>query len=65
MNEGERKTIIDTMVQLVERRVRDRAWIYWPPGPMCGPLFNRERCYADVRQLVDTIQHPSEPTPNE
>jgi hypothetical protein len=67
VTDTEALTVVSTMVQLIERRIRDKAWLYWPPGPMMGQVFDRERCERDVRQLVQTIQSPArppqEPTP--
>ena len=56
MTEVERNTIIETIVQLVERRIRDRAWLDCPSGPLVREVFDRARCYAEVRQIMDVIQ---------
>ncbi len=46
---------VEPIVQLIERRIRDRIWLYWPPGLMVNQVFNRERCTADIDQLIRTI----------
>lgn len=46
---------IEPIVQLIERRIRSRVWLYWPPGPMISQVFDREHCRADISQMIETI----------
>ena len=63
MTKTERKTLKVTLVQLIERRIRDKDWLYWPPGPMTGQVFDRKACEADVAKMIDTVIpfEPSDP----
>ena len=44
-----------SIVELIENRICNKAWLYWPPGPMLGQIFDKERCKADVEQLIRKI----------
>jgi hypothetical protein len=40
------------LVDLIANGVTRKRWIYWPPGPMLGQVFDREQCAKDVDELV-------------
>lgn len=46
----------EPFVQLIERRICSKAWLYWPPGPMVGQVFDRDLCKRDVQKMVDEFK---------
>lgn len=39
---------INELSQLIYRRLQDRRWMYYPPGPMMGQVFSMETCKEDL-----------------
>lgn len=49
MTADEQTRVAQELVATIERGVCSKRWLYWPPGPMLGQVFDRERCVEDVR----------------
>ncbi len=47
--------LVGPIVELIEGRIRSKRWLYWPPGPMMGQVFDREACKADIEKLITII----------
>lgn len=41
------------LAQFIFNSVRDRRWLYWPPGPMVGQVFDVKRCQADLTRYLE------------
>lgn len=61
MTEQQRATLKTQLADLVFERVRHKVWLYWPPGPMMGQVFDRDRCAKEIAALVDKLV-PTEPS---
>jgi len=49
MTAEEQTRVAQAMTNLVERSLRSKRWLYWPPGPMVGQVFDRAICFEDIR----------------
>lgn len=46
---------LDKLVDFVFRRLRDGSWLYWPPGPMTGQVFDKSKCKEELRRFLETL----------
>jgi hypothetical protein len=49
---------LDQLVWLIYNGLRDRRWLYLPPGPLAGQVFDKEACKQDIRRFLE-----AQPTP--
>jgi hypothetical protein len=49
MTADEQRRVAQELVATIEHGIRSKRWLYWPPGPMLGQVFDRARCEEDVR----------------
>jgi hypothetical protein len=40
------------IVRLISDGVMRKRWIYWPPGPMVGQVFDKEAVEREVSKLI-------------
>ncbi len=52
MTADEQKRVAQEIVATIERGLQSKRWLYWPPGPMVGQVFDREACEADIRYAL-------------
>lgn len=52
MTADEQRRVAQEIVATIERNIRAKRWLYWPPGPMVGQVFDRERCEEDIRYAL-------------
>lgn len=50
--------VLDKLVQLVFNGIRDKRWLYWPPGPMTSQVFDRDSCKFDIRRFLESEVYP-------
>lgn len=43
------------LVELIRHGIVNKAWLYWPPGPMIGQVFDKKRCEVEVDDLIKKI----------
>lgn len=60
MTAEEQRRVAQEIVSVIERGVTSKRWIYWPPGPMLGQVFDRKACEEDVRYAL--TKFPTLPT---
>lgn len=48
----EKKIDIDKLVDFIYQGIRNKNWLYWPPGPMVGQVFDKERCKKDIENFL-------------
>lgn len=44
--------LLGRLVDLIYQGVSTKRWLYWPPGPMMGQVFDREQCRRDIWELL-------------
>lgn len=44
---------LDKLVDFIFRGLRDKNWLYWPPGPMTGQVFDKNRCKEEIRRFLE------------
>jgi hypothetical protein len=45
--------LLDKLVDLIYRRLRDGAWLYWPVGPMINQVFDKTQCKNELRRFIE------------
>ncbi len=58
MTEAEQKQVARAVVETIRRGIQGGSWVYWPPGPMLGQVFDRERCEKDICAALSQFQEP-------
>ena len=53
MTEDERNRLTTDLVNMIFHGLTRNYWLYWPPGPMTGQVFDRKRCTVDVKELIE------------
>ena len=38
--------------------IRVKRWLYYPPGPMMGQVFDKELCEKDCKRFLDNVINP-------
>ena len=46
--------LLDKLVDFIFRGLRDKHWLYWPPGPMMGQVFDRTTCKNELRRWLES-----------
>ena len=46
------------LAQFILNCVRDRRWLYWPPGPMVSQVFDVKQCQKDLTRYLEGCIHP-------
>jgi hypothetical protein len=44
---------VETLVRFIAHNITNKSWIYWPPGPMVGQVFDTERCRKDCKDFLE------------
>ena len=43
---------LDKLSNFIFNSVRDKRWLYWPPGPMTSQVFDVKQCKEDLRRWI-------------
>jgi hypothetical protein len=40
------------LAEFVFQNIRSNQWLYWPPGPMAGQVFDKERAAKELDEWL-------------
>lgn len=46
------------LAQFIFNNVRDRRWLYTPPGPLMGQIFDVKQCQTDLVRYLEGATYP-------
>jgi len=47
---------IKQLANFVYDSIRCKRWLYWPPGPMMGQVFDLENCKKDLKEFISKLE---------
>jgi len=57
VNESE----LDRLVNLIYENIRRGRWLYWPPGPMTGQIFDKDMCKRELKEFLEAAMNRIQP----
>lgn len=54
MNISDDEILLDKLVDFIFKGIRDKHWLYWPPGPMVGQVFDKNRCKDELQRWLQS-----------
>jgi hypothetical protein len=46
---------LNRLVDFIFKNLQSNRWLYWPPGPMMGQVFDRDACKRELQRFLESL----------